>query len=123
MDNTFKSYLIEGIFIGTVVATINVYSGEISFYLTGKEDDKKILWTIGLIVTITSHIMAEMLRGPRILKILQDYVSFIRPKDKTNTGMMSTLRKGVSTMTMPTPSLASSVNNAIILNKLRKLNS
>lgn len=149
MDYSLKSYILEGIIIGTCVATINVYSGEISLYLTGKEDDKKTLWTLGLIVTIIGHVLAETLRGPRILNLLDSYASKVYGVSKSLSGSglekmksvsgsglnkmksvsdigFSTMKKVVADVPNMSPmspvSLSSAVNNALIFDKIRKLN-
>lgn len=138
MDYSLKSYILEGIIIGTCVATINVYSGEISLYLTGKEDDKKTLWTLGLIVTIIGHVLAETLRGPRIINLLDSYASKVYGVSKSLSGSglnkmksvsgigFSTMKKVVADVPNMSPmspvSLSSAVNNAVIFDKIRKLN-
>lgn len=138
MDYSLKSYILEGIIIGTCVATINVYSGEISLYLTGKEDDKKTLWTLGLIVAIIGHVLAETLRGPRILNLLDSYASKVYGVSKSLSGSglnkmksvsgigFSTMKKVVADVPNMSPmspvSLSSAVNNAVIFDKIRKLN-
>lgn len=138
MDYSLKSYILEGIIIGTCVATINVYSGEISLYLTGKEDDKKTLWTLGLIVTIIGHVLAETLRGPRIINLLDSYASKVYGVSKSLSGSglnkmksvsdigFSTMKKVVADVPNMSPmspvSLSSAVNNALIFDKIRKLN-
>lgn len=138
MDYSLKSYILEGIIIGTCVATINVYSGEISLYLTGKEDDKKTLWTLGLIVAIIGHVLAETLRGPRILNLLDSYASKVYGVSKSLSGSglnkmksvsgigFSTMKKVVADVPNMSPmspvSLSTAVNNAVIFDKIRKLN-
>lgn len=124
IDSTITSFVVEGLIIGICVVTINVYSGEISLYLTGKEDDRRILWTLGLIVAVIGHVLAETLRGPRIIKLLDDYsksvsknVSNVSKSVVTSGGTgLKKMKKVVSEKV-----LSSSVNNAIVFEKLKKL--
>ena len=124
IDSTITSFVVEGLIIGICVVTINVYSGEISLYLTGKEDDRRILWTLGLIVAVIGHVLAETLRGPRILKLFDDYsksvsknVSNVSKSVVTSGGTgLKKMKKVVSEKV-----LSSSVNNAIVFEKLKKL--
>jgi len=124
IDSTITSFVVEGLIIGICVVTINVYSGEISLYLTGKEDDRRILWTLGLIVAVIGHVLAETLRGPRIIKLFDDYsksvsknVSNVSKSVVTSGGTgLKKMKKVVSEKV-----LSSSVNNAIVFEKLKKL--
>jgi len=124
IDSTITSFVVEGLIIGICVVTINVYSGEISLYLTGKDDDRRILWTLGLIVAVIGHVLAETLRGPRILKLFDDYsksvsknVSNVSKSVVTSGGTgLKKMKKVVSEKV-----LSSSVNNAIVFEKLKKL--
>jgi len=124
IDSTITSFVVEGLIIGICVVTINVYSGEISLYLTGKEDDRRILRTLGLIVAVIGHVLAETLRGPRIIKLLDDYsksvsknVSNVSKSVVTSGGTgLKKMKKVVSEKV-----LSSSVNNAIVFEKLKKL--
>ena len=124
IDSTITSFVVEGLIIGICVVTINVYSGEISLHLTGKEDDRRILWTLGLIVAVIGHVLAETLRGPRIIKLFDDYsksvsknVSNVSKSVVTSGGTgLKKMKKVVSEKV-----LSSSVNNAIVFEKLKKL--
>lgn len=124
IDSTITSFVVEGLIIGICVVTINVYSGEISLYLTGKDDDRRILWTLGLIVAVIGHVLAETLRGPRIIKLFDDYsksvsknVSNVSKSVVTSGGTgLKKMKKVVSEKV-----LSSSVNNAIVFEKLKKL--
>ena len=118
IDSTITSFVVEGLIIGISVVTINVYSGEISLYLTGKEDDRRILWTLGLIVAIIGHVLAETLRGPRILKLFDDYSKSVS-KNVSNVSKSVVTSGGTGLKKMK--NLSSSVNNAIVFEKLKKL--
>ena len=118
IDSTITSFVVEGLIIGICVVTINVYSGEISLYLTGKEDDRRILWTLGLIVAIIGHVLAETLRGPRILKLFDDYSKSVS-KNVSNVSKSVVTSGGTGLKKMK--NLSSSVNNAIVFEKLKKL--
>lgn len=124
IDSTVTSFVVEGLIIGICVVTINVYSGEISLYLTGKEDDRRILWTLGLIVAIIGHVLAETLRGPRILKLFDDYSKSVS-KNVSNVSKSVVTSGGTGLKKMKNvvseKVLSSSVNNAIVFEKLKKL--
>ena len=124
IDSTITSFELEGLIIGMCVVTINVYSGEISLYLTGKEDDRRILWTLGLIVAIIGHVLAETLRGPRILKLFDDYSKSVS-KNVSNVSKSVVTSGGTGLKKMKNvvseKVLSSSVNNAIVFEKLKKL--
>jgi len=118
IDSTITSFVVEGLIIGICVVTINVYSGEISLYLTGKEDDRRILWTLGLIVAVIGHVLAETLRGPRIIKLFDDYSKSVS-KNVSNVSKSVVTSGGTGLKKMK--NLSSSVNNAIVFEKLKKL--
>jgi len=65
------AYVIEGLIVGFVVASMSSTVSYVSELITGDEDDKIVFWVSNLIIAMISHVIAESFRHTRIVALLK----------------------------------------------------